>query len=442
MVRPKILMGIIAVCLSFSFFISVLNPSGAWSGPLEEGEQLEKQHLYYEAARAYENIDDPELREQKMNHLVDSWDGINGEIMRAQEHLAKNPNSAEAHYELGDKYHRKGRALINYERQNLRNYPEAIITEEKNFFLNAAFNEGKSALAMKEDYPAAHLLLGKVYLALDRKSEAVQEINRVVSIDPGYKEGYWALTQIYLEAKAYDQAEASLLKLIEVDPKNGSAHSLLGTVYLEQAEPRKAISAFNKAVQANSSDKESVALLAKAYNIYGTDLAKQEKYDDAVAVFQKAFQLKPLKEYYDHMQLALKKQEEQKLTAPVKPVKEETPTKKYKKSSKRHYKKKKGKAQPHYAHPTMSKKGAKSKAAQPGITTQPLMPGASTPGQSSGQPELEKPISTQPSAGAPETAGQSNRQPPVDQTPTPMPATTTQPQPEQPPQPPQGEQKR
>ena len=429
--RSKILAGALEFGWFVSFVVGLMHLSMAWGEPLEEGETYEAQHLYYQAVKEYEKIDNPELREEKLNHLWNGWNGLDGQIIRSQENLAKNPSSAEAHYQLGDKYYQKGMALINYQRQNLRNYPEAFIESEKTFFLNAAASEGTEALRLNEKYPEARLLLGKVYLAQGKKPEAIQEINQAVALDPNYKESYWTLAQIYLADKTYDQAEANLIKYINLSPDDATAHALLGNVYLERKNFEKAISELDKALKANPADAEAVAALARAYNIYGDHLFQEGKYDQALVAFQKAFQLKSLKEYYDDLQTAQRKQEEVRLT---RLSQKETTSKKSKQIQKPKQKKKRGGTHAPKVQTSANKKKEKPRSAQSAATPPSPSTGLATSSQASSPPKAEKP-------GKPM---QSGGQPPSEQSLPPTPTPTEQPKsepPASPPQPPQGEPK-
>lgn len=377
------------------FLISLISLPTAWGGPLEEGEKYEKQHLYYQAAQEYLKIDNPELRELKLNHLTAGWNGLDGQIMKAQENVVKNPSSAEAHYQLGEKYYQKGETLLAYQRANPRNYPEATLEAEKTFFFNAAITESNQALQLNANYPQAHLLLGKIYLAQGKKPEAIQEMNQAIALDPKFRDGYISLAQICLADKSYDQAEANLLKLIGLNPNDASAHTLLGHLYLERKEFRKAISEFDKAVQANPSDREVVTRLAQAYDLYGKDLYKEGKYDEAVEAFQKAFQMRSLREYYNDLQTALKKQEEVRLASFSKP--QETK----KEISKPGYKKKKKGLRRSKVKAVAGKPQRKAPSAQP------QAPAPQVPASSTQTPPTPSPV--QPSGEKPAEPGQSGK---------------------------------
>ncbi len=412
--RSKILIKALKFYVSGPFLVSLISLTTAWGGgPLEEGEKYEKQHLYYQAAQKYRKIDNPELRELKLNHLNAGWNGLDGQIIKAQENVAKNPNSAEAHYQLADKYYQKGEALIAYQRANLKNYPEVTLESEKTFFFNTAITESQQALQLNPNYPQAHLLLGKIYLIQGKKPEAIQEIHQALALDPNFRDGYISLAQIYLADKSYDQAEASLLKLVELNPNDAAAHTLLGNFYLERKDPGKAISEFNKVIQLNPSDGEVIMLLAKAYQLYGKDLYRGGKYDQAAEAFQKAFQLRSLKEYYDDLQTALKRQEEVRLASFSKPekAKEEISKPAYKKKGLR---KSKVKA-------VAGKSQRKAPSAQPSAPAlqAPTSGAPSPPAQSPIQPPAEKPASPGPSSeqlppstGQTPPSGPSGQQPP------------------------------
>ncbi|HWP46487.1 MAG TPA: tetratricopeptide repeat protein [Candidatus Limnocylindrales bacterium] len=442
--RSKILIKALKFYGSGPFLVSLISLTTAWGGPLEEGEKYERQHLYYQAAQEYRKIDNPELRELKLNHLNTGWNGLDGQIMKAQENVAKNPNSAEAHYQLADKYYQKGEALIAYQRTNLKNYPETTLETEKTFFFNAATMESNQALQLNPNYPQAHLLLGKIYLVQGKKPEAIQEINQALALDPNFRDGYISLAQTYLTDKSYDQAEASLLKLVELNPNDAATHTLLGNLYLERKDPGKAISEFNRVIQLNPSDGEVTTLLAKAYHLYGKDLYREGKYDQAVEAFQKAFQLRSLKEYYDDLQTALKRQEEVRLASFSKPEKAKEEI------SKPAYKKKKKSLRRSKVKAVAGKSQRKAPSVQPPAPA-PQAPasGVQTPTQPSSQPSAPAPQA--PTSGAPTPPAQSPVQPPAGKPASPgQPAEQSPPStgqappsgpPGQPPQPAPGEQR-
>ena len=416
--RSKILIKALEFYGLGPFLVSLISLTTASGGPLEEGEKYEKQHLYYQAAQEYRKINNPELRELKLNHLNAGWNGLDGQIMKAQENVIKNPNSAEAHYQLADKYYQKGEALIAYQRASLKNYPETTLETEKTFFFNAATTESNQALQLNPNYPQAHLLLGKIYLVQGKKLEAIQEINQALALDPNVRDGYISLAQIYLADKSYDQAEASLLKLVELNSNDVAAHTLLGNLYLERKDPGKAVSEFNKAVQLNPSDREVVTLLAKAYQLYGKDLYREGKYDQAVEAFQKAFQLRSLKEYYDDLQTALKRQEEVRLASFSKPEKAK------KEISKPAYKKKKKGLRKSKVKAVAGKSQRKAPSAQPPAPAPqaPTLGTPTPPAPSPPQSPAEKPASPgQPAGQSPPSTGQAPPSGPSGQPPQPAP---------------------
>ena len=76
--------------------------------------------------------------------------------------------------------------------------------------------------------------------------QAVEEFNRVISIDSEYVDAYCGIGIAYLNQKNYEKAIESFEKATVLDPDEPIAYYLLGKAYEEIMNYEKAISAWNK----------------------------------------------------------------------------------------------------------------------------------------------------------------------------------------------------
>ncbi len=76
--------------------------------------------------------------------------------------------------------------------------------------------ELKKSLALDETFMPAHLTLGKLYVRMQRWTEAAAELNKVVRAAPNLAETYYQLGRVYARLKMKDEANAALAKFKEL----------------------------------------------------------------------------------------------------------------------------------------------------------------------------------------------------------------------------------
>lgn len=76
--------------------------------------------------------------------------------------------------------------------------------------------ELKKSIALDPTFLPAHLTLGKLYVRMQRWTEAVTELSEVVRTDPNLAEAYYQLGRAYARLKMKDESNAALMKFKEL----------------------------------------------------------------------------------------------------------------------------------------------------------------------------------------------------------------------------------
>ncbi len=72
--------------------------------------------------------------------------------------------------------------------------------------------ESKKSIALVSDFLPAHLTLGKLYVRMQRWTEAAAELNEVVRLNPDAAEAYYLLGRVYARLKQKKEQDAALAK--------------------------------------------------------------------------------------------------------------------------------------------------------------------------------------------------------------------------------------
>jgi len=142
-----------------------------------------------------------------------------------------------------------------------------------------AFNRGDNAaaaqffeLAMQKapDLPEIRVNLALAYLRLDRKADAVAQLEEAIKMAPDEPRTQFQLGGAYVEMKDFDKAQGAFEKGLEKstdlnDPLAQEATVTLAAVYFAKAENDKAIEAFEKVLAVKPDAPVPILGLAKAY---------------------------------------------------------------------------------------------------------------------------------------------------------------------------------
>lgn len=91
-----------------------------------------------------------------------------------------------------------------------------------------------------------HFEKGVDYINQGDYQQAIEEFNRVISIDSEYVDAYCGIGIVYLNQKNYKKAIETFEKATALDPDEPIAYYLLGRAYKEIMNYEQAISAWNK----------------------------------------------------------------------------------------------------------------------------------------------------------------------------------------------------
>ncbi|MFB0527299.1 MAG: tetratricopeptide repeat protein, partial [bacterium] len=91
-----------------------------------------------------------------------------------------------------------------------------------------------------------HFEKGVDYINQGDYQQAIEEFNRVISIDSEYVDAYCGIGIAYMNQKNYEKAVEAFEKATALDPDEPIAYYLLGRAYEEIMNYEKAISAWNK----------------------------------------------------------------------------------------------------------------------------------------------------------------------------------------------------
>lgn len=142
----------------------------------------------------------------------------------------------------------------------------------------AAFNRGDNegavqafeATLKKSDQPEVHVNLALAYMRLNRRSEAVEHLEKARALAPDKPGVLFQLGEAYVETKQYDDAiaaiEAGLAKAPSAtDPVALDGTITLGAVYFAKGDNDKAIAAFEKVLAVKADAAAARLGAAKAY---------------------------------------------------------------------------------------------------------------------------------------------------------------------------------
>ena len=137
----------------------------------------------------------------------------------------------------------------------------------------------REALALQPNFGPSHLLLGSSLLALRRNAEAQRELRRATTLMPREPQALLQLAKAYEAAENWIGAVQQLQKLVELDPAEPEYSYLLG-----KACTKLSGWSYQQIAKLNPHS-------ARLQQALGQEYALQQKYDLALASFQKAAQL-------------------------------------------------------------------------------------------------------------------------------------------------------
>jgi tetratricopeptide (TPR) repeat protein len=158
-----------------------------------------------------------------------------------------------------------------------------------------AVNDLTSAIRVNQSDWVDFFMLGFCYLNLDRTDEAIQALEKALSMKPGQNTITDSLGKAYfkngvaaLSAKQYSSAAQWLMKAQQYDPNNGYIYYNLAETYLFEKRYPDAEKALTRSVELLPNSLEAYARLGLVYE-------KQKKWDLALSAYKKADGISPSK---------------------------------------------------------------------------------------------------------------------------------------------------
>lgn len=156
------------------------------------------------------------------------------------------------------------------------------LAEAKQSFVGAT----QARASYPDTLPNAWNNLGIISTREHRMSDAVQQFQRAIEINPGYVVARVNLGNAYRELKQWDNARASLEEAVRLAASDAEANYSLGMVYAQTEDSQRAEQYLVKALQARPEYPE-------ALNNLGILLLRTQRRDQAVARFEESIRVAP-----------------------------------------------------------------------------------------------------------------------------------------------------
>lgn len=152
-----------------------------------------------------------------------------------------------------------------------------------------ALNNLNRAIDLNPSLAMAYNNRGWAYLELRQPDKALVDLNRAIQLDPELSFAYNNRGWAYLELREPQKALENLNIALQFDPKMATAYGNRGWAYLQLNQPEKALDDLNHAIRYNPN-------LGFAYNNRGWTYYQLKQYDKAVADYTRGLQFSPRSE--------------------------------------------------------------------------------------------------------------------------------------------------
>jgi len=149
-----------------------------------------------------------------------------------------------------------------------------------------AENEYQQAIQIDPDLADAHYRLGVLQLLQEHPTAATKSLTRAVELDPRNLDARLRLGRLLVSATQYGEAQQRASAVLAADSKNGGAHRLLGQIALQQMQYVPAENEFKQAIDLDQRD-------SQAYEDLGLAQLLDAEYGAAEKSFQTAVDVHP-----------------------------------------------------------------------------------------------------------------------------------------------------
>ena len=183
------------------------------------------------------------------------------DIAFSRQWLRTNPESVNAHYNLGYALAKQGRA-------------------------EAAAAEYQEALRILPDYALAHCNLANALSALGRLDEAIAHYRDALRLNPDYTDAHMNLGVALGRAHRGDEAIQQFREVLRLNPQAATAHNDIGNALAEQGRYTAASAEFREALRLDPN-------LADAHNNLANTLLAEGQMTAAVVEYNEALRIQP-----------------------------------------------------------------------------------------------------------------------------------------------------
>jgi len=225
-----------------------------------------------------------------------------------KEVIALNPENILAFFELGECYLQKGWSDGKAARAFNQAFRLAEIKQDKNFKFDQAYyklgkayhqdyyerdkaiENFKKAIAINQQFPDVHYSLGLTYYYQDNMLDSAKaEFETELLLNDEHEDSNFYLGLVYNDERQIEKAINQIQKVVQINPNNGKAYEWLGYLYKEDNQLKPAIEHYKKAAELDS--KDSRYSLAKIY-------FENEEYDETINQLKILIELEPDNEEY------------------------------------------------------------------------------------------------------------------------------------------------
>ena len=154
------------------------------------------------------------------------------------------------------------------------------------FWTQKALAAAQQAQQINDKLPEVHWMLGAVYRATGKYSEAIAELNRAQALAPNSDDVYRRLGSAYLASGNAPRAIEAYQKAVELNPYYWINQNSLGNAYYQVGEYNKALEAFKQATVLEPD-------VNAGFENAGAVLVQQGKYSESIPYLEKAIQIEP-----------------------------------------------------------------------------------------------------------------------------------------------------
>ncbi|MDA2929443.1 tetratricopeptide repeat protein [Acidobacteria bacterium AH-259-O06] len=156
--------------------------------------------------------------------------------------------------------------------------------------------QNRRALDLDPSLSLGHYYLALAYLELDRKEEAVEEMEIALSSKQVLPEMFLSLGSIHLDDHRFDKAISLFQHAIELDPSRSESHLKLAKAYRGKGDSARAMAELNQLKAARKSFSYSPyfqELRVETFFEIGLILQDEGRMSDAAEAYREALKLKP-----------------------------------------------------------------------------------------------------------------------------------------------------